>query len=138
MVIHLNASGTNTDTDVYVGTFNSPTGLPNTNGSLALYVPNTVSPGSAFTRTDMIIGFVQWGVGGQTNEATAVAAGFWGAATFIPTVAATHSIEYCANANLDHGVNRWAEVATPSFGSDGECLTPVRNDSSGRIKALYR
>lgn len=138
VVIHLNVAGTNTNNDIFITPFNGTIGLPNTNGSLALYVPNTIAPSNALTRTDMIIDFVQWGAGAQPNEATAVSAGFWGAATFIPTVAATHSIEYCADVTLDHGVNRWAEVATPNFGLDGGCLTPVRDDSWGRIKSLYR
>ena len=138
VVVHLNVVGVNTNTDIFIASFAPGTGLPNTAGSLALYVPYSLAPGNSVSNTAMIIDFVQWGAGAQPNETTAATAGFWGATTFIPTVADGHSIEYCPNVDFDHGVSRWAEVATPNFGSDGQCLTPVRSDSWGRVKALYR
>jgi hypothetical protein len=138
VVIHLNASGTNTNSDVFITSFSPGTGLPNTTGALALYVPNTVSPSNALSRQDMIVDFVQWGAGTQANEATAVGAGFWAAGTFIPTMAAGHSIEYCADANLTHGVALWAEVSTPNFGTNGNCATPTESATWGRVKTVYR
>jgi plastocyanin len=138
VVIHLNATGTNTNTDVFITSFSPGTGLPNTSGALALYVPNTVSPSNALSRQDMIVDFVQWGAGAQANEATAAGAGFWNAGTFLPTVNAGHSIEYCADANLTHGVNRWAEVSSPNFGSNGNCATPTVESTWGRVKTVYR
>lgn len=139
VVIHLNAAGANTNTDIFVA-FLPGTGLPNTSGAFALYVPHSVASGggSATSNTATIIDFVQWGAGAQANEATAVGAGFWGATTFVPTMAAGHSIEYCPNAGFDHGVSRWAEVSTPNFGSDGQCLTPVHTESWGKMKTIYR
>ena len=53
-------------------------GVTPTTGSLALYAPSTATDGqAALTEADMLIDFVQWGAGGQANEATAVAATFW-------------------------------------------------------------
>ncbi len=137
VVIHVAASGVPDATNLYMSALPN---LPDPNGSLALYVPGTFAPFNALTRTDMIIDFVQWGAGGQANEVTAVNANpsLWSSGTSINNVAADHSIEYCANATLDHGVGRWAEVSTPSFGTNGDCTTPVPNATWGRIKTLYR
>lgn len=129
IVIHANASGTNTATDIFLPTLPD---LP-TNGSVTLYVPNTVAP--ALTNTATILDFVQWGAGGQPNEATAVSAGFWGTGQAITGVAAGHSIELCSSA---HGLGSWAEVATPNFGLNGNCATPAATTTWGSIKTLYR
>lgn len=138
VVVHLNTAGTNTNTDIFIASYVAGTGLANTSGSLALYAPHSLAPGNALTNAGMILDFVQWGAGAQANETTAMTASFWGSGTFVPTVAAGHSIEYCANAPLDHGVSRWAEVAVPNFGSDGQCLTPTRTETWGRLKTHYR
>jgi plastocyanin len=134
VTIHNNA-GSNDATNIYNVAFGN---LGDASGSVALYMPYTLAPGNALTNTNMIVDFVQWGAGGQGVEATAVNAGMWGAGTFIPTVAAGHSIEYCANPNLTHGVDRWAEIATPNFGGNGDCTTPVSNETWGRLKTIYR
>lgn len=138
VTVHLNAAGVNSNTDVFIATFAPGTGLPNSAGALSLYVPNTIAPGNSTSNAAMMIDFVQWGAGGQSNEATAVTAGFWGSGNFVPQTAAGHSIEYCPDANLSHGDSRWAEVSTPNFGSDGQCLTPVMSESWGRLKIIYR
>lgn len=140
VVIRLNATGTNTNTDVFIPSFVPGTGLPDASGALALYVPNTISPGNALTNSAMILDFVQWGAGAQPNQTTAVNAGFWTAGEFIPTVAADRSIEYCADAEFSHGASRWVEVSVPNFGTDGNCSTPVsgRDATWGRVKQLYR
>ena len=138
VVLHLNAAGTTTNSDLFFS-FVPGAGLPNTTGSLALYLPYTPLPGNDLTNADMIIDFVQWGFGGQANEATAVAAGFWAAGNSINNVAAGHSIEYCADADLNHGVGRWAEIFPPNIGTNNvDCLTPTLNETWGRIKILYR
>lgn len=129
IVIHANASGTNTATDFFLPTLPD---LP-ANGSATLYVPNTVAP--ALTNTATIIDFVQWGAGGQPNESTAVSAGFWSTGQAITGVAAGHSIELCSST---HGLGSWAEVATPNFGSNGNCATPAGITTWGRVKTLYR
>lgn len=138
VVIHLNASGTNTNADLFIASFNPGTGLGNTSGQLALYVPNTISPGNALTNTDMLLDYVEWGSGGQTAEGTAVGAGFWASSAFVPQIADGHSMEYCADSNLAHGANMWAEVSVPNFGTNGSCATPVLNETWGRVKKLYR
>jgi plastocyanin len=138
VVVHLNATGTNTNTDIFIASFAPGTGLPSPNGSLALYVPHSISPGNSVSNAEMIIDYVQWGSAAMPNEATASLAGLWGTGTFIPPVAAGHSVEYCPDANISHGEARWAEVATPNFGLDGQCLTPVRGETWGRVKTIYR
>jgi plastocyanin len=104
-------------------------------GYLALYAPNTISSNLALD--DQMIDFVQWGAGGSAREATAVLAGLWTAGTFIPQVAAGHSMEFCASAG-DHGAQFWAEVAVPNFGTDGDCTTPTVSSTWGRLKLIYR
>ncbi len=143
VVVHLNTTGTNSNTDVFIASFGGVgVGLPSPSGALALYVPNTVTTGTpagnSLSNAAMIIDFVQWGAGAQANEATAVSATFWGSGTFVPTVAANHAIEYCPDGAIGHGMIRWAEVATPNFGSDGGCATPVHAESWGRLKLIYR
>jgi len=134
LTIHANASGTNTATDLFLATLPA---LPAT-GAAALYVPNTKPGATALTDANQIIDFVQWGAGGGGNEATAVAAAFWGSGAFVPAVAAGHSIEYC-DAPLRHGATHWYDNPTPNFsGGANNCLTPIRPSSWGRIKSLYR
>ena len=134
VIVHRTA-GVNNATNLY----NVPFGdLGDAAGSVALYVPHTLAPGNALTNVNMIVDFVQWGAGGQGVEATAVTAGLWGSGTFIPTMAAGHSIEYCANTELTHGVDRWAEIAVPTFGGNGDCSTPALSSSWGRLKIMYR
>lgn len=132
IVLHLAASGTNTTTDLF---FPGIAGLP-ANGSVALYVPSTVASQSALNRADMMIDYVQWGAAGQENEATANAGHFWTTGTAVTGVAAGHSIEFCGNSG-EYGFPQWAEISTPNFGSDGNCLTPAIPSSWGRLKTIY-
>lgn len=131
MVIHANAAGTNTATDFYLPTLGD---LP-ANGSLALYVPNTITP--AVTVANMMIDFVQWGAGGQANEATAVTALLWQAGDAITGVDDGHSIEFCGTGG-EYGAARWSEVTTPNLGGNGNCATPTIRSTWGRLKTLYR
>ena len=136
VVIHTNESGTN----------NSPLGhiymalgdLNDVAGSLSLYVPSTVTAQNAVTNSALMIDFVQWGAGAQANEATAGSVNFWTAGEFIGGVAAGHSIAYCANQTLDHGIDRWAEISPPSLGVLNDCNTPVLSQTWGYLKAIYR
>jgi len=84
-----------------------------------------------------LLDFVQWGAGGQGNEATAQAAGFWAAGAAITDVAAGHSIEFCGQPG-QYGAAQWHEISTPNFGGDGNCATPTFSTTWGRIKTLYR
>lgn len=131
VVVRLNQSGTTTDTDVYLP---AVAGLPAT-GSVALYVPNTVNTSLALA--DQMIDFVQWGAGGQENEATAQAAGLWSAGAAVLNVAAGHSIEFCGQPG-QYGATQWHEISTPNFGADGNCATPAFSTTWGRIKTLFR
>ncbi len=137
VVIRLNATGINSNTEIFIPSFAPGTGLPDVNGSLALYVPANQPFQSASSNQSLIIDFVQWGAGGQANEMTADLAGFWTSGTSINGAAAGHSIEYCPNATLDHGVNRWAEIS-PNIGSASDCSTPVLSQSWGHLKVIYR
>lgn len=134
VVVHAATAGTNDATNIYLP------GLPSLNdaaGSVALYVPSTLSFQNALTNASLMIDFVQWGAAAQANEATAAAAGLWTAGTSIDGVAAGHSIEYCPNATLDHGVQRWAEIV-PNIGSVNDCSTPTLRETWGRLKIIYR
>lgn len=131
VVLHCNTTGTNTATNLFLPAI---TDLP-ANGSVALYVPNTINTSLALA--NQMLDFVQWGAAGQENEATAQAAGFWNAGTAITGVAAGHSIEFCGDPG-QYGVTQWNEISTPNFGSDGNCATPAFTTTWGRIKTLYR
>lgn len=135
VVIHPGAAGTNSTSNVFVPLLST---LPDAVGSVALYTPNTVSGHTALTDVSQIIDYVQYGSGGQANEATAVAAGLWTAGEFVPTVGTSnHSIEFCGNRS-DHGAAQWSEIDPPNFGSDGNCVTPLIPATWGRVKTLYR
>jgi plastocyanin len=132
VVIHLNTSGTNTATDIYLPTV---TGLP-TAGSVALYAPNTQNVSLA--DPGQIIDYVQWGASGQQNEATAGSASMWVAGEFVPAaVEPAHSLEFCGSAS-QRGASFWSEVAVPNFGTNDMCATPAVPTTWGRIKAIYR
>ena len=131
VVIHANATGANTATNVYLPTMPD---LPTT-GSAALYVANTRNTNLA--DATQLIDFVQWGAGGQANEATAVTANFWNAGDAITGVDAGHSIEFCGTSG-DYGAGNWNEGTTPNFGTNGNCATPTVRSTWGRLKTLYR
>ena len=134
VTVHLNASGVNTPpTSIFVPGVT----LPDAAGSVALYVPSSLSPQNALTNKDLMIDYVEWGAGGQANETTAGLAGFWSAGTSLNNVAAGHSIEYCASATLQHGADHWAEISPPNFGSNSDCTTPVLDQTWGRLKIIY-
>ncbi|MGH7729865.1 MAG: plastocyanin/azurin family copper-binding protein [Candidatus Eiseniibacteriota bacterium] len=135
VTIHANETGANDPANIYLSELGN---LGDVQGSVALYVPSSLSFQNALTNADMMLDFVQWGAGGQVNEGTANTAGFWTPGTSIDNVAVGHSIEYCQNATLDHGVDRWAEISPPNFGSNGNCTTPTVFQSWGRLKIIYR
>jgi plastocyanin len=137
VIVHTAESGTNGTPPghIYLPALGT---LPDAAGSVALYVPSTLSPQNALSNADMMIDFVQWGAGGQANEGTANAASFWVPGTSINNVAAGHSIEYCESTGLGHGANQWAEISPPNFGTTGNCVTPTRSESWGRLKIIYR
>lgn len=131
VVLHLGASGTNTTTDLYF----PAASLGNTDGTLALYVPNTRS--TSLADATQIIDFVRWGSLATENMATAVSAGYWLDGAALTGVAPGRSIEFCGSPG-QYGAQHWAEVATSSFGSNGACATPAIRTTWGRVKSLYR
>ncbi len=131
IVLHFGTTGTNSTTDLFFPALS----LPDASGSVALYVPNTVTPSLGLAT--QIIDFVQWGAAAQENEATANTAGYWALGSSINGVAPGHSIEFCGTPG-QYGVGFWSEVATPNFGSNGGCSTPTVRSTWGRIKTLYR
>jgi len=136
VTIHTNETSANNPTNIYLPALGA---LADASGSVSLYAPSTLSFQNALTHSALMLDFVQWGAGGQANEPTAGAAGFWTAGTSVDSVAAEHSIEYCANATLDHGVDHWAEISPPNFGGPtSDCTTPVLSESWGRLKIRYR
>jgi hypothetical protein len=128
VTLHLNQTGTNTQTDLYF----PGVSLGNPTGSVGLYAPNTVN--TALTIADQMIDFVQWGAVSQLNEDTAAAAGLWTAGTFVPAVAAGHSVQFCGSGS-QHGASFWQGLPTPG---SPDCLTPVSTGTWGRLKTLYR
>jgi plastocyanin len=145
VTIHTNETGTNTATDVFMGG-TTPTGVVfgaagnlGTTGSVALYAPYRQSGTSGPLNTDLIIDYVEWGAGGQPNEAIAAGAtaGLWNAGQFVTGESLPgYSISFCGT-KADHGPSFWS-VTTPNFGTSGICTTPTSNTSWGRIKVLYR
>lgn len=137
VVIHTNETGTNNTPPghIYLSALGA---LNDVSGSLSLYAPSTLSFQNGLNNATLMLDFVQWGAGGQANEATAGAAGFWTAGQSINGVAVGHSIEYCANPTLDHGVGRWAEIDPPNFGGNSDCTTPVLTQTWGYLKTIYR
>ena len=127
VVVHLNESGTSTQTDVYLPSVT----LPRT-GSAALFLPNTVAP---TLTANMMVDFVQWGASGQPNEGTADGLSYWSSGTFVNTPADGHSIEFCGTGQ-QRGVGFW-EQHPPSPGN-ADCATPNVTSTWGRIKSLYR
>ena len=116
IVIHANASGVNTATDIYVPLL-AP--LPDAAGSVALYAPNTIN--TSLADATQIIDYVAYGAAGGANEATAVTAGVWPAGEFVPGVTASNrSLEFCGEA-ADRGAAHWEEVDPPNFGGEGTC-----------------
>ena len=109
--------------------------LPRT-GSAALYVPTTKNADTLLARDDLMVDYVQWGGGGELNEATAATAGFWTTGLFADAPADGHTLEFCGSAS-ERGPSFWrgSPIATPGLAN---CVTPTRASSWGRIKAIYR
>lgn len=133
LVLHLNASGINSATDLYLS------GIPGLNdvaGSVALYVPNNVN--TSLSDATQIIDYVSWGAaGGQENEATASSVSLWSAGNHVALVASGSSMEFCGQAG-QYGAPRWYENPSPNFGDTDNCLTPTVTTTWGRIKTLYK
>jgi len=83
VVVHINATGTDTQSDLYAGKGN----MSNTSGVFALFDSTSHS-------SSTLVDYFEYGAGGQTNESKAVSAGIWTAGDSVPDVEEGHSIEY--------------------------------------------
>lgn len=100
VTIHINASGTNTNTDLYD---NGSSNMSNTKGPVALFNSTTHS-------TTTIVDYIEYGEGGQTNESKAVSAGIWTAGDFIPDVDAGKVIKLKTDGADNNSSNDWEEA----------------------------
>ncbi len=120
LVVHVNATGTDTPTDVYLPFMLTMQSV----SDLALYFDsNSFNPSS-------IVDFVQWGgvppVGRQTE---AVAAGQWAEGEFVPSVAEGHSISYDGSGNA---AEDWYDDLSPTLGNENDDVATSVKDSPSR------
>jgi len=108
VVVHWNADGTDTLTDLYTGTADW-SNMGNTSGSVALW--NTHDSHTQET----IVDYMEYGAGGQPFESAAVSAGIWTAGDFAADVDEGHSLEYYGSG--DTGAD-WFDQAVPTPGAD--------------------
>ena len=106
VVVHWNADGIDTATDLYTGTAEW-SNMGNTSGSVALWQTH-----DSHTQ-DTIVDYMEYGAGGQTYEGTAVAAGIWTAGDFAVDVEEGHSLAY--DGSGDAGSD-WFDQAVPTPG----------------------
>jgi len=105
VVVHINATGTDTSTDLYDG---GSTNMSNTQGVIALFSSTTHS-------ADTIVDYVEYGAGGQANESKAVSAGIWTEGDYVPDVDEGHSLEYKGSGDNS---SAWFDQAVPTPGVD--------------------
>lgn len=116
LVIHVNASGTNTATDVYSGALSN---MSNTKGPVALFASATHSE-------ETLVSYLAYGEGGQANESKAVARGLWNAGDFIPLVTQGTSISYDGSGNTS---GDWYS-GSPTPGSPNKPFDGMPEDGS--------
>nr|HPQ39159.1 lamin tail domain-containing protein [bacterium] len=115
VVIHVNTSGTNTQTDLYTG----PSGnMGNSSGFIALFSDVTHSSGT-------IVDYIEYGEGGQTWESAAVDAGIWTAGDYIPVESLEgFSLNLCPDGNDQDRSDNWQQDIT-SAGTENTCNQPT-------------
>ena len=97
--IHINTSGTNSDTDLYDG---GSSNMSNTKGPIALFNSTTHS-------SSTIIDYIEYGEGGQTNESKAVSAGIWTTGDFVPDAPEGKVIKLKINGVDNNSSSDWKE-----------------------------
>ncbi len=112
VIVHVNADGTNTDTELYAGISSN---MGNTAGSVVLFSETTHSMGT-------ILDFIQYGAGGQTWESTAVSAGIWNSGEFAPDGDEGYSINLDPDAVDTNSSADWS-ICWPTL-LDVNCITP--------------
>lgn len=96
--------------------------LPDDKGGLGLYSTN------AFTNSEAIVDFVQYGDSGSARESIAASAGIWTAGDFVPVVKnADNSIIYDGEGN---GVMNWSETTQVTFGEKNVLMMPANDTRS--------
>lgn len=136
VVIHINASGTDTATDLYHSGVSGNMG--NTSASVQLY-------SSTSHTSDTIIDFMEYGAGGKTGEGTAVTAGIWRTGYYTLDVAEAHSIGLYVDGSdphdkpTDDACGKQHDDATyPGNWDDFSSPTPGESNNPSAIKIIIR
>ena len=106
--IHIGISGTNTATDLYD---NGSANMGNTSGPIALFNHATTHKAETF------VDYIEYGVGGQTNESEAVKTGIWATNAFIPDVAEGKTIKLKTDGVDTNSPGDWVET-NPSIAQE--------------------
>ena len=125
VVVHWNAEGTDSPTDLYTGTTDW-SNMGNTSGSVALF--NTHDSHTQ----DTIVDFMEYGDSDNPYDGEGEDAGIWTADDYASDVDEGHSLEY--DGSGDAGSD-WFDQSTPTSGSENSLpvglssFTAIRTDS---------
>lgn len=108
LVIHWNATGTNTATNLYTGT-GTLADLSPSSGEVGFYSSN------GFGSSSDDVDYVEWGNGGHTREAPAVGAGIWSTGDFAVAMTGGLSLNLVSGSPGNKGCNY--ALCPPSPGS---------------------
>lgn len=122
--IHINASGIDSDTDLYD---EGSTNMSNTKGPVALF--NTTTHSSS-----TIIDYIEYGEEGQTNESKAVSAGIWTAGDFIPDADAGKAIKLKSDGVDNNSSSDWSEFS-PTISEEPSMPEEPKEPIDGQEKA---
>lgn len=107
LLVYLRKDGVNTISEIYEGTADVSSNMPNTRGSIALFTSNV---------RDTIIDFVQYGDDSMTYEATAANADLWTRGFFVDTTTFGWSLGLTTDGADSNRPVDWSEFAKPSPG----------------------
>jgi Lamin Tail Domain len=113
VTIHINTTGTNTDTDLYTGPSSN---MGNSSGFIALFNSTTHS-------VNTIVEYMEYGSGGQSWESSAVSAGIWTAGDFAAIPPEGLSLNVCPNGEDTNSSSDW-QPDVPSAGLSNPCFPP--------------
>lgn len=111
-VVHWNATGTNTPTDLYTGSMGA---MSNTAGFVVLFNSNTHN-------SSTIVDYVEYGAGGKTWEGTAADAGIWTAGDFVADVTPGRSMGLKMDGVDNNLLSDWTQFDNPTSGSTNESV----------------
>lgn len=110
VIVHWNATGVDTLTDLFTGSPTNFDNMGNTSGWVALFKSSTRSK-------DTIVDYLEYGVAGQTWEATAESAAIWKSGDFIVGASSGHSLSR-KSAGYDTNLpSDFKELSVPTPGS---------------------